>query len=193
MNEVTCNTIRDLLPLCVDGVASDDTQSMVAKHLEHCPLCRKEYDDMRLAVAVPIENDARPLRQFKCAWKKKKAALVCGTALLTVILLCCAFFAYQRLAYQDKIAAGGAVYVQRGVSVTQLPSGCTQLGILKSIVHQTAADPTEDFTAVNLDEKYAGCPVYLSTDAQTLYLEDYGGFYIPFALEKAIAQPEEGA
>ena len=41
MSEVTCNTIKDILPLYVDGVVSDDTRNMVAKHLEHGEECKK--------------------------------------------------------------------------------------------------------------------------------------------------------
>ena len=43
MSEVTCNTIKDILPLYVDGVVSDDTCNMVAKHLEHCEECLRIF------------------------------------------------------------------------------------------------------------------------------------------------------
>ena len=35
MSEVTCIVIRDILPLYVDGIVSNDTQNMVLAHLEH--------------------------------------------------------------------------------------------------------------------------------------------------------------
>ena len=56
MSEVTCNTIKDILPLYVDGVVSDDTRNMVAKHLEHCEECKKKYEAMKSEVVIPVEG-----------------------------------------------------------------------------------------------------------------------------------------
>lgn len=72
MSEVTCNTIKDILPLYVDGVVSDDTCNMVAKHLEHCEECKKKYEAMKSEVVIPVEGSIAPLKHFKNAWKKKK-------------------------------------------------------------------------------------------------------------------------
>ena len=66
-----------------------------------------------------------------------------------------------------------------------------ELGILRSITHRSVSNPTEDFTATNLDEKYAGCPIYQSGENNCIiYLEDYSGFYIPFELTEHRTQPE---
>ncbi len=65
MSKVSCNTIKDILPLYVDEVVSEDTRIMVAKHLEECAECRKKYESMKSKVVLPIENDAKPLMQFK--------------------------------------------------------------------------------------------------------------------------------
>lgn len=95
MSEVTCNTIKDILPLYVDGVVSDDTRNMVAKHLEHCEECKKKYEAMKSEVVIPVEGSIAPLKHFKNAWKKKKIVLVCSTILATVAILFCAFFIFK--------------------------------------------------------------------------------------------------
>ena len=190
MNEVTCNTIRDILPLYVDGVVSDDTRNMVTNHLESCEECRKKYEAMKSEVVIPVEDNVAPLKHFKKAWKKKKIVLVCSTILATIAVLFCAFFIFNHFAYQDKIAVNGAIYTQKGENITSLPANSTELGYLRSITHNSTSNPNMDFTATNLDEKYAGCPIYQSEDGQTIYLEDYSGFYIPFELTEYIAQQE---
>lgn len=38
MKEISCDIIKDILPLYVDDVVSDDTKKMVEEHLEHFPL-----------------------------------------------------------------------------------------------------------------------------------------------------------
>ncbi len=188
MSEVTCNTIGDILPLYVDGVVSDDTRNIVAKHLETCEKCRKKYEAMKSEVVIPVEDNVAPLKHFKKAWKRKKMILVCSTILATIAVIFCAFFIFNHFVYQEKIAVNGAVYTQKGENITELPSGSTELGYLRSISHRSASGPSADFTATNLDAKYAGCPIYQSEDSQTVYLKDYSGFYIPFELTEYIAQ-----
>ena len=43
MSEFSCNTVRDMLPLYVDNIVSDDTRAIVEEHLTSCYACRKEY------------------------------------------------------------------------------------------------------------------------------------------------------
>lgn len=47
MKDVSCNTICDLIPLVRDGVASKDSINMVFKHMEHCEICRKEFETFK--------------------------------------------------------------------------------------------------------------------------------------------------
>ena len=41
MVEISCEIIKDLLPLYADKVASDDTARLVCEHIKHCPECRR--------------------------------------------------------------------------------------------------------------------------------------------------------
>lgn len=151
---------------------------------------KKKYEAMKSEVVIPVEGSIAPLKHFKNTWKKKKIVLVCSTILATVAILFCAFFIFNHFAYQDKIAVNGAIYTQKGENIASLPANSTELGYLRSITHNSTSDPSIDFTATNLDEKYAGCPIYQLEGGQTIYLEDYSGFYIPFELTEYIAQQE---
>lgn len=191
MNNVSCNIIKDILPLYVDEVVSDDTRNMVSSHMEHCGDCRKKYEEMKADVSIPIENSAKPLKKIKNAWKRKKVILVCATLIAAIAIMCCALFAVEHFVYQEKIAVNGAVYTQKGGNIAVLPAGSVEIGYLRAISFWSTASPTEDFMATNLDGKYGGCPIYQSGDNnQVIYLEDFSGFYIPFTLSEYIAAPE---
>ncbi len=191
MSKFSCNTIKDILPLYVDEVVSDDTRNIVSEHLEHCENCRKKYESMKSEVSLPLDNSTKYLKQFKSAWKRKKFFLICATVAVTITILVCAVLAFTQFAYKDEIAVNGAIYTQSGKNITTLPVGSTELGTLISITHRTIANPTEDYSATNLDEKYAGCMIYQSgDDSSIIYLEDYSGFYIPFELTEYITQKE---
>ena len=44
--KITCDVIKDLLPLYIDDVLSDDSKSIVEEHFQDCEECRKLYEVM---------------------------------------------------------------------------------------------------------------------------------------------------
>lgn len=46
---MTCEVIRDLIPMYIDKTASDETAEQVRKHLQECEDCRKYCDACRKA------------------------------------------------------------------------------------------------------------------------------------------------
>ena len=53
MSKITCDVIRDLLPLYVEQVVSEDTAELVKEHLTSCESCRRELADLQKPVALP--------------------------------------------------------------------------------------------------------------------------------------------
>ena len=47
MKNNDCNIVRDLMPLVLDRVASDESRGLVEEHMETCEECRKEYEKMK--------------------------------------------------------------------------------------------------------------------------------------------------
>jgi len=71
---ITCEVIRDLLPLYHDGVCSDGSKSLVKEHLKGCEACRKELDMMNADLAMPhIKPESeKSFKAVSSAWKKAK-------------------------------------------------------------------------------------------------------------------------
>ena len=57
MNKITCNVIKDILPLYIDGVVSEDTQKIVEEHLEECSLCRDEINKLKKTLVIPTNEE----------------------------------------------------------------------------------------------------------------------------------------
>ncbi|MCR5599686.1 MAG: zf-HC2 domain-containing protein [Ruminococcus sp.] len=53
------DVIRDLMPLCIDGIASEKSQKIVSEHLAECPDCQKEWEQMKNNIQ-PSENIPLP-------------------------------------------------------------------------------------------------------------------------------------
>ena len=45
MEKITCNVIKDLLPLYIDNVLSEDSSKLVEDHINTCESCRAYYDE----------------------------------------------------------------------------------------------------------------------------------------------------
>ena len=87
----------------------------------------------------------------------------------------------------QEICVDGVLYVQSGNNIRELPDGSLEIGTLKNVLHHTNEHPTEHLSSTNLNEKYAGCPIYQSgAQKNVIYLEDFAGFYIPFVCNSGI-------
>lgn len=45
--EITCNIIKDLLPLYAENIANDDTKDMIEEHLKGCTSCMQKLEQMQ--------------------------------------------------------------------------------------------------------------------------------------------------
>ena len=64
-----CNVARDLMPLCIDGVASEESQQYVDKHVASCHDCELVYGEMKSALPqVTAEKENAALAE---AWAEK--------------------------------------------------------------------------------------------------------------------------
>lgn len=57
MEKVSCNIIKDILPLYLDDVVSGDTKEMVEEHLESCDACREEAEMLKRDIVLTVNKD----------------------------------------------------------------------------------------------------------------------------------------
>jgi len=87
---ISCEIIRDLLPLYHDGVCSGESRALVTEHLENCDSCRGELElmDAELRAPHPEPDEKKAMEAVSAAWKStKKRSFLRGTA---IAVLCCA-------------------------------------------------------------------------------------------------------
>ena len=55
-----CDIVRDLMPMCIDGTASDKAKAMVNEHVAECPPCDKVYAEMKgeNQIELPVQPAA---------------------------------------------------------------------------------------------------------------------------------------
>jgi hypothetical protein len=127
MEKITCNVVRDLLPLYVDDVLSDDSRKLVEEHMRTCNKCRSYYDEMTddsVPVAAKMaKDDKAALKDIKKKLVSKKICTICVT-FLTVAMLAAGlyyllFCKESYVAYEDT-----GIYAEGNCLYTKKPYNC---------------------------------------------------------------------
>lgn len=114
MKKVSCEVIRDLLPLYVDDAANQETRELVQEHLNTCPYCREELRMMRSLVSLPPDEDTElVLQTFRERQtrkrRNKKIAMISAVSAVALIILLCLWYVRPRswaeLAGSDEVDA----------------------------------------------------------------------------------------
>ncbi len=144
-----CSIIRDILPLYVENMVSEDTSEFVKEHLESCPACRAELEKLREPVEVQTEPqpdmDAAPLKRLKKALLMKKVqTILCTAAVLLALMLSVISFltAPEYFAYSPEL-----------VTVTEEANGAVTLSFSNEVTNyklQQVKDPDERQTVYHL-------------------------------------------
>lgn len=89
--KITCDVIRDLLPLAAEELASPDSMEVVREHLLDCEGCRDVYEKLKKPpVIVPEEPGLNTVRRN--LWKRRFLTALC--AVLVVCMAGCWFVSY---------------------------------------------------------------------------------------------------
>ncbi len=91
---ISCNIIRDLLPLYAEDMVSDDSREMVDEHLCECGDCVQVLEDFRKRETVPAETSPEALNKVKKMIVRRRSLTAVASVLtiLTVISLVVTWF-----------------------------------------------------------------------------------------------------
>ncbi|MBP7343543.1 MAG: zf-HC2 domain-containing protein [Clostridia bacterium] len=89
--KVTCNVIKDLLPLYLENMLSGDSRIIVEEHIEQCQKCKDHLNEMRNTNGMPVDRDTSPLIKIRSTLLKKKIQIAIFSVLLSMILFVVAF------------------------------------------------------------------------------------------------------
>lgn len=83
---ISCDIIRDLLPLYAEDMVSEDSKRLVDDHLCGCDACVKELAALKKPQKVPAETDISSLKRVEVTIRRKKTLTVLAV-LMTVAAL----------------------------------------------------------------------------------------------------------
>ena len=89
--KLSCDIIRDLLPLYAEELASGDSQEAVKAHLDGCEDCRRTYEKMKESpVIIPEAPGLNTVRRG--LWRRRLLTALC--AVLIVCMVGCWFLSW---------------------------------------------------------------------------------------------------
>lgn len=171
-----CNIARDLMPLCIDGVASEESQRMVEAHVKACDECARLFEEMH--DELPEMIDKQELARMDAAARKvnrrrMRRWLVAGfMVMLMSALISFVVVNYDELAFRARYVNwnGDLRYNAVRMEVFQQSNGCW---------------------SVMCSSAESGFP-FFDTDMNLCYTEDGKGAYLQFRLIYDGMESEDG-
>ncbi len=179
MADITCEVIKDLLPLYVDDVLSPDSRAVVEEHLETCSACTEYYHALKEPKGdyeqMRHSDDKAALKRIKGSLKKKKLVTVLITAVCIAALGLGSFYG---LVVHEKYIP----YEESGLYVSD-EAIRTNRDYYKSTGFYSPDGETlflfmttTAFTQMRGDKYLAGVPVIgLDKESRTMTIEDDNG------------------
>lgn len=85
--KISCDVIRDILPLYAENMVSSDTREMVEAHICDCQGCMKELEELKHSQKLPVEADVRSLKRVGDSIRRRRVLSVMAVLLLTATIL----------------------------------------------------------------------------------------------------------
>lgn len=63
--KITCNIIKDLLPLYAENIANDDTKELIEEHLKECDSCMENLASMKQTQTIPQAQENEIIDKLK--------------------------------------------------------------------------------------------------------------------------------
>lgn len=102
MEKISCSIAKDLMPLYMDGVLSEETTEVMKVHLESCENCRKEYEIMEQEWKVPStvklqEENKKMLKELKSQIKRKRILTGVVAVFLAAMVFAGGYLVYENV------------------------------------------------------------------------------------------------
>lgn len=86
--KISCNIIKDLLPLYAEGMVSSDSREMIEEHIGDCAPCRDALAELRQETVVPTQTDTASLEHLERNIRRRRV----GAAVLAILITATVLF-----------------------------------------------------------------------------------------------------
>lgn len=84
--KINCTVIKDILPLYVEEMVSEDTRVLIENHIDECIDCKKEVEEMKTPPNIPIDINTTGFKNVKSKLYREKFNVIIFSIMLTMII-----------------------------------------------------------------------------------------------------------
>ena len=99
---ISCELVRDLLPLYDDGIISQDGHKIVSTHLSRCAACRTYHKQVKegtpAVTECPLPSGEKDFRPLARRYKRKRILYWTAAAALTAVYAGTLIYCISKLA-----------------------------------------------------------------------------------------------
>ena len=85
--KLSCDVIRDILPLYAEDMVSKATREVVDAHICECSACEKELEELKQVQKIPVEADVKSLKRVGDAIRRRRVLSVMAVFLFIATVL----------------------------------------------------------------------------------------------------------
>lgn len=87
--QITCNVIRDIIPLYSENLCSEDSAAIVREHIEKCEGCRRLLGELGVEKCIPevIPDEAKVMKKINRKIKRSKKAVIAAICAVLAVLI----------------------------------------------------------------------------------------------------------
>ena len=102
MEKISFSIAKDLLPLYIEGILSEETAQVVEMHLQTCESCKKDFEIMRQDFVFPSapkiqEENEKILKELKHQLKIKRILTAVVTVFVTIAVIISGYMVYTNV------------------------------------------------------------------------------------------------
>ncbi len=95
-----CDIIRDLIPLCSDGLCSEESMKEIEEHIQTCENCRILYEKIPLAETTPsdtVPNEEKTFRKVNKKLRNNRLKIIILAILLILIISVIGYLSFNQI------------------------------------------------------------------------------------------------
>ncbi len=183
-----CNIVKDILPLYLEDMISEDTRKFVDSHIDHCDKCKEELESLKSNNTnneLEGEDSIKALKKIKFDILKKQIVTAIISALIPTIIITLSvayLTAPKYLAYSEVENSFEVYEVNDYVNVSfigeyelhQLETGIYEISVYDTLWNKIFNPTIEQTITINPDGEKIDTVYYISNNGEDLDQVIYG-------------------
>jgi hypothetical protein len=83
--KITCDVVKDIIPLYVENMCSEDSRNIVEEHISKCEDCKNYLDEMKKMNTISADININPLLKIRSTLRKKKIHAIILTTMVSLM------------------------------------------------------------------------------------------------------------